>query len=172
MRLPHRPILLLLLAAGACDRPVEGLDDRFAEAAGAGRAVRGSIAGRPVAVLVEDCRVYDLSGPADWRGRRTAVLTPDPYPSYTVCERQSARLDAAYVTVTLGRMAFGAGGCCATGGTNRSRDGRRWEREVGAGRWTPVLDGAVGAADGDTTRAADGRAAARAAPADPLEAPR
>jgi hypothetical protein len=28
----------------------------------------------------------------------------------------------------LGRIAFGAGGCCATGGTYRSKDGVLWKK--------------------------------------------
>jgi hypothetical protein len=104
-----------------------------------GRAFRGTVGGRRVALLVEGCKVYDLGAPGDARGE--PVLVPDPYPWPTVCQREHARADSAWVTVTLGRMAFGAGGCCATGGTYRSRDGRVWERELGEGRWAPVDTG-------------------------------
>jgi hypothetical protein len=96
------------------------------------------LAGRPVAVMVEECRVYDLTAPADAEGERAPVLTPDPYPWFTSCTRQRAALEGAHVVVTLGRTAFGAGGCCATGGTYRSRDGRTWERETDAGGWSPA----------------------------------
>ena len=129
-------LLTLALAAG-CAAPAAEIDPRFAGAEREGRAVRGTLGGRAVAVLVDGCRVYDLTSSDDTR-RRTPVLSPPPYPWFTACERQAAWLDSAYVTVTLGRTAFGAGGCCATGGTYRSRDGRRWERRSGASRWTPV----------------------------------
>ena len=104
-----------------------------------GRAFRGVVGGRRVALLVEGCKVYDLGATEGAKGE--PVLAPDPYPWPTVCERQHARADSAWVTVTLGRSAFGAGGCCATGGTYRSRDGRVWERGLGDGRWAPVDGG-------------------------------
>jgi hypothetical protein len=48
------------------------------------------------------------------------------------------------ITATLGRIAFGAGGCCATGGTYRSRDGRTWEKRTGAATWRSVEQGGAG----------------------------
>ncbi len=128
----------MLLLAAACAEEAAVLDARFDDAARAGRAVRGTLGGRRVAVLVDDCRVFDLAAPPDPAGRRRPVLTPPLYPSYTACERQQAWLDSAYVNVTLGRMAFGAGGCCASGGIYRSRDGRRWEVAARDGRWELV----------------------------------
>ena len=56
------------------------------------------------------------------------VLAPDFYPMWTACQRQSMSFEKGALTVTLGRMAFGAGGCCATGGTYRSTDGRNWKK--------------------------------------------
>ncbi|MNY77231.1 hypothetical protein D3C86_2170610 [compost metagenome] len=56
------------------------------------------------------------------------MLAPDFYPMWTACQRQGMAFDAGVLTVTLGRMAFGAGGCCATGGTYRSTDGRNWKK--------------------------------------------
>ena len=59
------------------------------------------------------------------------VLEPDFHPFFTACQRESLQVSkgvATVVTVTLGRMAMGAGGCCATGGTYPSRDGRIWKK--------------------------------------------
>jgi hypothetical protein len=131
---------LLAAAGAACGAPPDLLAGRFAEAARDGRAVRAVLAGGPVAVLVEECRVYDLTAPADAEGERRPVLTPDLYPWFTSCTRQRAALEGEHVVVTLGRTAFGAGGCCATGGTYRSRDGRAWERLTGEGGWAPVSE--------------------------------
>lgn len=88
------------------------------------------LGGVPVHLALEDCVVYRVE--AD--GRREPVLATDPYPWPTVCKIQKLSVDAQGVTVELGRTAFGAGGCCATEGLWRSRDGKRWERRR-AGKW-------------------------------------
>ena len=102
-----------------------------------GRVFRGTLGGRRLALMVDDCAVYDLAEAAGG-GRRRPVLTPDAYPWPTVCARQSIAADTAWLTVRLGRTGLGAGGCCATGGTYRTRDGRVWERERAGGRWAPA----------------------------------
>ncbi|MEO8023111.1 hypothetical protein [Polaromonas sp.] len=85
----------------------------------------GLLGGTPTRLTVHDCKVYRaLPGKDAWE----KVLEPDMYPFYTVCDRQSLQVEEGAVTVTLGRMAFGAGGCCATGGTYRSTDGALWKK--------------------------------------------
>ncbi|MDF1506051.1 hypothetical protein [Roseisolibacter sp. H3M3-2] len=130
----------LALGVAACGPPPDPMADRFAEAARDGRAVRDTIDGRPVALLAEECRVYDLTAPPDDEGAREPVLTPDPYPWFSSCTRQRVAREGAHVVVTLGRTAFGAGGCCAAGGTYRTRDGRAWERQTDGGGWAPVSE--------------------------------
>lgn len=95
------------------------------------RVFNGTLGGKPVHLAVHDCKVYRAmpkeskgSGENGWQ----MVLEPDLYPFFTYCERQSLQADNGVVTVTLGRIAFGAGGCCATGGTYRSRDGELWKK--------------------------------------------
>ncbi|WP_457282662.1 hypothetical protein [Polaromonas sp. P5_D5] len=98
------------------------------------RVFKGLLEGKPVHLAVHDCKVYRAipkvstepgkGGEGDWQ----MVLEPDLYPFFTYCERQSLQADNGVVTVTLGRIAFGAGGCCATGGTYRSRDGELWKK--------------------------------------------
>jgi hypothetical protein len=98
------------------------------------RVFKGLLGGKPVHLAVHDCKVYRAiprepkepkeSGENGWQ----MVLEPDLYPFFTYCERQSLQADNGVVTVTLGRIAFGAGGCCATGGTYRSRDGELWKK--------------------------------------------
>jgi hypothetical protein len=113
-----------------------------------------------VALLVRDCAVYDLTRGGATRPAR--VVATDPYPWPTVCERQSLDTVGGWVTVTLGRTAFGAGGCCVSGGSWRTRDGRTWERRW-AGAWLPVdsVDALrrAPAADDTGTVAADDSAA-------------
>lgn len=99
------------------------------------RVFNGTLDGKPVHLAVHDCKVYRAipkeareskeSGENGWQ----MVLEPDLYPFFTYCERQSLQADNGVVTVTLGRIAFGAGGCCATGGTYRSRDGELWKKQ-------------------------------------------
>ncbi len=81
-------------------------------------------------LALDDCEVFRVLPD----GRRERVLTTDFYPMLSVCQRQEVSADAEYVLVQLGRQALGAGGCCATGGTWRSRDGQHWQRRV-QGRW-------------------------------------
>lgn len=89
---------------------------------------QGELGGKPTFLLVSDCEVYRVErsemGGAQW----TSVLAPEFYPFWTTCQRQSMSFHAGALTVRLGRMAIGAGGCCATGGTYRSVDGRQWEK--------------------------------------------
>lgn len=89
---------------------------------------KGMLAGQPVFLLVHDCEVFLVEplekGEVHWE----KVLAPEPYPFFTSCQRQSIRYEAGVLQVTLGRMAFGAGGCCATGGDYRSTDGRHWKK--------------------------------------------
>jgi hypothetical protein len=99
------------------------------------RVFKGLLGGKPVHLAVHDCKVYralpkeakesSTSGEGAWQ----MVLEPDLYPFFTYCERQSLQAENDAVTVTLGRIAFGAGGCCATGGTYRSRDGELWKKQ-------------------------------------------
>ena len=89
---------------------------------------QGQLAGEPTFLLVHECEVYRVNqtdgGGVQW----TSVLAPDFYPMWTSCQRQSMSIKGDELTVTLGRMALGAGGCCATGGTYRSKDGRVWKK--------------------------------------------
>lgn len=89
---------------------------------------QGQLAGQPTFLLVHDCEVYLVDPTANGGVRWTRVLAPDFYPMWTTCQRQSMSFKGGELTVTLGRMAFGAGGCCATGGTYRSKDGRVWKK--------------------------------------------
>lgn len=94
---------------------------------------RATLDGRPVHLALEDCEVFYVPP----EGRRERVLSTDFYPMFSVCQRQEASLSDGYILVQLGRQALGAGGCCATGGTWRSRDGRVWERRQADG-WVKV----------------------------------
>lgn len=89
---------------------------------------RGSLGGQPVELLAQDCKVFLVTRHPTQDVGLDQVLAPEPYPFFSGCERQSLRQEDGAVTAVLGRMAFGAGGCCATGGTWRTRDGRRWEK--------------------------------------------
>lgn len=120
------PMLAALLAGcgkpGPAASPAE--PDPMA-AVPAERMFKGTLGGKPVHLAVSGCKVYRaLPGDGGWQ----MVLEPDPYPFFTSCDRQTLLAEKGAVTVTLGRMAFGAGGCCATGGTYRSTDGERWKK--------------------------------------------
>jgi len=123
-------VLVLMLAAllAGCGKPEPAVPpakpDPMAEVPPE-RVFKGSLGGKPVHLAVSDCKVYRaLPGDGGWQ----MVLEPEPYPFFSSCDRQTLGAENGAVTVTLGRMAFGAGGCCATGGTYRSTDGERWKK--------------------------------------------
>lgn len=125
-------VLLALTALAACDfsEPPAPLS-RQAQAtrdAPPEQVFKGVLAGQPVFLLVHDCEVFLVESLEKDEVRWEKVLAPEPYPFFTSCHRQSIRHEAGVLSVTLGRMAFGAGGCCATGGDYRSTDGRNWKK--------------------------------------------
>lgn len=88
--------------------------------------------GQAIHLVLTGCEAFLVNA----GGKRERMLTTDFYPMFSMCSRQTAEVAEGYVRVELGRTAFGAGGCCATGGVWRSRDGRAWERRR-EGRWEP-----------------------------------
>lgn len=131
-----RSLALLLTISGlaGCDlnsftgEPALSKEAIATRDAPAERVFKGLLDGRPSFLLLHDCEVYRVEyrekGEVQWE----SVLAPEPYPFWTACERESMSFDDGVLTVQLGRMAFGAGGCCATGGTYRTRDGRIWKK--------------------------------------------
>lgn len=128
----RRPLALLLAAAllAGCDAPLDPAAlAATLRAAPPEQVFQGSLSGEPVHLVVQDCEVFRahrVEGGLDeaW----TRVLAPRPYPLPTACERQSLSAEGGRVTVTLGRRAFGAGGCCASGGTFQSTEGWTWKK--------------------------------------------
>ena len=120
-------LLLLALLAAACDEPPSEMEQAL-RAAPAARTFKGTLGGQSVHLVIHDGKVYRVSAVKRGKLEWTKVLEPDPYPFFTFCDRQSMSAGKGAVTVTLGRIAFGAGGCCATGGTYRSADGREWQK--------------------------------------------
>jgi hypothetical protein len=122
----------------AAEKAASASDSIVAIADSAGLVFRGMVNGRALELMVHDCKLFDLSDKPDEAGQRPVRIKPDFYPWPTVCSRQSIEADSALVTVVLGRTGLGAGGCCATGGKWRSRDGVTWEREGPGGAWSLV----------------------------------
>lgn len=89
---------------------------------------KGRLGGEPAYLLVHDCAVFQVEPLANGGVKWTKVLEPDLYPLWTSCERESLSVKGGVLTVKLGRRAFAAGGCCATGGVYRSVDGRNWKQ--------------------------------------------
>jgi hypothetical protein len=139
MKLPHFWTLCALLATGSlsgCDLLFESKpsDPLLSKESIATRETpqelifEGQLGGESMFLLVHDCEVYRVDrregGGVQW----TSVLSPEFYPFWTVCQRQSLTIQPKLLTVTLGRQAVGAGGCCASGGTYTSVDGRNWKK--------------------------------------------
>ena len=127
-------VLLALTALAGCDSDVPPAPlSKQAQAtldAAPEQVFKGVLAGQPVFLLVHDCEVFLVEPLEKGEVRWEKVLAPEPYPLFTSCQRQSIRYEAGVLRVTLGRMAFGAGGCCATGGDYRSTDGRSWKKST------------------------------------------
>ena len=140
--MPRRPFHILLnlglaVSLSGCDRmpfwpepPVVLSKEAIATRdAPPGLMFRGTLAGEPLHLVVNDCEVYSVKslprGEVEW----TSVVKPEMYPFFNFCVRQSLQLEGNVLVAELGRQAFGAGGCCATGGTYRSVDGRTWKKK-------------------------------------------
>jgi hypothetical protein len=121
-----------------CICALAGLLPGCDEPAGPGKKLRAEIDGARIELLLLDCKVYLTAHSKERIRERVRVLEPEPYPWFTFCDRQDLSADKRYIKATLGRVAFGAGGCCATGGTYRSRDGRNWEKHVTDDKWQRV----------------------------------
>ena len=130
-RLRRMGLLLVACLLAGCGRQAPGPADAVEAAlqdAGPGEVFQGVLAGQPVRLVVHDCEVFRIQDAGRGKPAWERVLAPEPYPFFTQCARQSLATDAGGVTATLGRMALGAGGCCASGGTYRSEDGRAWTK--------------------------------------------
>lgn len=138
-RLLRAALLPGLLALAGCD--LLHLGDPPADPAMSREAVatrealpehifQGELGGERQFLLLHDCELYRVEQLPRGGVRWDSVLAPEPYPFWTACQRQSMTFEAGTLTVVLGRMAFGAGGCCATGGTYRSADGRTWKKSA------------------------------------------
>jgi len=121
-------LLLVCTAAVGCK------DDTRLE----GEPVKLTVDGRTVTLQLGDCRVYRVE--RNWLGttRKTRVLSTEFYLGFTACTRQTLRKEGDYAIASLCRQAIGAGGGCASSGTYRTRDGAKWEKEVGEGKWAAV----------------------------------
>ena len=88
---------------------------------------KGVLAGKPIHLLVNQCKVYRVDPAEGENVRWTLVLEGEPYPLPTSCVRQSLTAGNGYVTAFIGRQAFGAGGCCTGRPEYRSADGQDWK---------------------------------------------
>ena len=117
-----------LAACGRAPEPPESPTAIAIRTAPPERVFQGTLAGVPLHLVVHDCEVFRVEHRTGEAVEWTRVLAPDSYPFFTSCERQSLVFEQGALTATLGRRAFGAGGCCARGGTYRSTDGLHWTR--------------------------------------------
>ncbi|MCP2514445.1 MULTISPECIES: hypothetical protein [Achromobacter] len=88
---------------------------------------KGVLAGKPIHLLVHNCKVYRVDAAEGGNVSWTLVLEGDPYPLPTSCIRQSLTAERGHVTAFIGRQAFGAGGCCTGQPEYRSKDGLNWK---------------------------------------------
>ena len=84
-----------------------------------------------------NCKVYKSVKKDNIVIRWEVVLSPNLfYPSYTRCVRNQIFVNKEkYIEVSLGKKAFGAGGCCAVSGTYRTLNGVDWEEKTARNKW-------------------------------------
>jgi hypothetical protein len=104
-----------------------------------GTVFETELGGKPRAFLLLICKVYLLDTSGD-KVQRTRVLKPGFYLGFTACLNQKIWAEGEYVRVYLENRALGAGGGNTSGGDYRSKDGMKWERQSGNGRWYAVDD--------------------------------
>ncbi|MBB1627042.1 hypothetical protein [Achromobacter sp. UMC71] len=88
---------------------------------------QGTLAGKPIHLLVHECKVYKVDPAEGGNVAWTLVLEGEFYPLPTLCIRQELTVNKGVAKVFLGRQAFGAGGCCTGNPEYRSTDGLTWK---------------------------------------------
>ena len=88
---------------------------------------KGVLAGKPIHLIVNDCKVYKVEPAEGDNVTWTLVLRGEGYPLGSSCVNQSLTAGKGYVTAFVGRQAFGAGGCCTGRPQHRSTDGVNWK---------------------------------------------
>jgi hypothetical protein len=88
---------------------------------------KGTLAGKPIHLLVNNCKVYKVEAGEGENVQWTLVLEGDFYPLPTQCIRESLTAGKGFVTAFIGRQAMGAGGCCTGQPEYRSSDGLNWK---------------------------------------------
>ncbi|NMK48636.1 hypothetical protein [Achromobacter sp. Bel] len=88
---------------------------------------KGVLAGKPIHLIVNNCKVYKVDPAEGENVSWTLVLEGEFYPLPTTCIRQSLTEGKGFITAFIGRQAFGAGGCCTGTPEYRSKDGLTWK---------------------------------------------
>lgn len=88
---------------------------------------KGLLQGKPVHLVIHDCKVYKVEPGEGENVAWTLVLRAGPYPLPRSCIRQSLTAGKGNVTAFIGLQAFGAGGCCSGIPEHRSTDGVNWK---------------------------------------------
>lgn len=91
------------------------------------RQFKGTLAGRPIHLLMHECKVYKVEQAAGDNVAWTLVLEGDFSLLPTLCVRQELTAGKGFVQAFIGRQAFGAGGCCTGTPEYRSTDGLTWK---------------------------------------------
>jgi len=88
---------------------------------------KGTLGGKPIHLLVNNCKVYKVDPGEGENVQWTLVLEGEFYPLPTLCIRESLTAGKGFVTAFIGRQAMGAGGCCTGRPEYRSSDGLNWK---------------------------------------------
>ncbi|MEB6662393.1 hypothetical protein MXL91_13165 [Achromobacter ruhlandii] len=91
------------------------------------RQFKGTLAGRPIHLLMHECKVYKVDPAEGDNVAWTLVLEGDFSLLPTLCVRQELTAGKGFVQAFIGRQAFGAGGCCTGTPEYRSTDGLTWK---------------------------------------------
>ncbi len=92
--------------------------------------------GKEVRLAAYNCSVYKAIVKEGIVIKWKNILSPSLFYPFSKCARSTIKhTKSQYVEVFLGKIGFGAGGCCSVSGTYRSKDGINWEERKARGKW-------------------------------------
>jgi len=86
---------------------------------------KGTLAGKNLHLVVYNCAAYELKGESKIM-EAIKLFETDFYP-FSTCHLESLTVEKGAITIELGRLAFGAGGCCTSRASYRTTDGVKWK---------------------------------------------
>ncbi len=92
--------------------------------------------GKSIRLAAYNCSVYKAIIKEGIVVKWKNILKPTLFYPFSKCSRSTIKhTKNKSVEVFLGKIGFGAGGCCSVSGTYRTKDGTNWEERKEGGKW-------------------------------------